>query len=733
MGCEAGVGTGISTAKGRFRWTEVLLHGKTSTDPSSDIVVQDKQTTIVKNDILYEDALEAGYSAEDLVGVLQPSSPMATSSQTGSKAKMKPWSGPLPKPRVSPTRTIGDFLPGNLHGEPTEQQISKSSSPSRNRSGLDPEFPRDASLNRDGSHTGPKSHQPNYHLKVSCATDQSKGIETLRSRRFLQQQKPSRRSYAEVVMVGGVGSGPSKAGGGIHASSHRGNHGRPNLRPFSCCGFDRGRGRGSGTGGGRGQAGTRGGRGNDARTARGDRGRGQAEHGGSSNLDDHGKKRPADATVFDDAGIEDKGKKHQKNLCCEVCEAKHLTSECPIYLGPTPAAIFCGFASDLGFFQIPHEGHASKVPKKETATAHITIKQGNISADLIKSELAWLIPIKWTWLVQQHGDGFLVPFPSKVELQIMVAMKFVHTADGEGIMIFQEWNNKIEPHRYLEKAWINVYGVPYEIRSYLSLWAVGTILGVTFKVDMKYTRKIGVIRILVGIMDVNNIPDTTDIMVGEDIYDILFKVDKICKDENWVSFKQEDANMDNDDLHDDLGAADKAANGDTDMMIRCMMNEIIDKAAFDLINEVTAKVAAEKDSSEEELAHVSDEEGDGLIAGDTTTSNVTLFHSSVFEPEVEGVTSAAVATNDTTVVSEHEVLLRGKDVCKRNGVRANTTNKTMAASLLNLAHTNSGVIDQVAAALDRKHTLYTVPDQRHDLRKKDDEDMIIKAQKLVAK
>ncbi|GJM91627.1 hypothetical protein PR202_ga08022 [Eleusine coracana subsp. coracana] len=371
--------------------------------------------------------IEAGYTAEDLVGVLHPSSPMANSTSLGSKAKMKPWSGPLPKPRVSLAFTLGDFLLGNLRGEKADQQISKSSSPAGIRSGLDPKIPWFASLNRDGPHTRPKSHQPN-RLKVSCPIDQSRGSAILHTRRFIQHQKPSRRLYAEVVMAGGAGSGPSKAGGGIHASSLQGNRGRLNLRPFSHGSHDRGTGRGrgfSGTGGGRGQTRSRGGGDHDdARTSRGGRGRGHAyhtDHGGSSNLEDHGKKRPADATALGDAGIEEKGKKHWEDLCCEVCEAEHLTSKCPIFLGLKPTAIFYGFAGDLGFFQIPHDGPVAKAPKKETTTALITIKQGNISADLTKSELARLIPIKWTWLVQQHGDGFLVPFSSKVELQRMVA------------------------------------------------------------------------------------------------------------------------------------------------------------------------------------------------------------------------------------------------------------------------------------------------------------------------
>lgn len=59
----------------------------------------------------------------------------------------------------------------------------------------------------------------------------------------------------------------------------------------------------------------------------------------------------------------------------------------------------------------------------------------------------------------------------------MVATKLIHTKDREGIMIIEAWENKIEPRQYFHKAWAKVYGVPYEIRSFLPLWAVGTILG----------------------------------------------------------------------------------------------------------------------------------------------------------------------------------------------------------------------------------------------------------------
>jgi hypothetical protein len=60
-------------------------------------------------------------------------------------------------------------------------------------------------------------------------------------------------------------------------------------------------------------------------------------------------------------------------------------------------------------------------------------------------------------------------------------MKYVHTADREGIMCIQELDQKIKLVQHLQKAWVNVYGVHFEIRSFLPLWAVGTIIGATQK------------------------------------------------------------------------------------------------------------------------------------------------------------------------------------------------------------------------------------------------------------
>ena len=98
-----------------------------------------------------------------------------------------------------------------------------------------------------------------------------------------------------------------------------------------------------------------------------------------------------------------------------------------------------------------------------------------------------------------------------------------------------------------------MFGVPYEIRSFLLLWAVGTILGATQKVDITYLMRTGVVRLLVAVLDANAVPTDADIMVNRNMYRIFFKVDEILRDE-------EDFNPDDDDL---LGEEeDRAADQD---------------------------------------------------------------------------------------------------------------------------------------------------------------------------
>jgi hypothetical protein len=130
------------------------------------------------------------------------------------------------------------------------------------------------------------------------------------------------------------------------------------------------------------------------------------------------------------------------------------------------------------------------------------VETGEVNAQLIRSELARIIPVRWDWEVQDLGNkSFVVPFPSKEELERMVAIHMITTRNKEGTLTFEEFVDDVQPIKVLEQVWVTVTKVPRALRSFLPLWAIGSIIGATQKVDMLHLRATGQVRILVAVYD----------------------------------------------------------------------------------------------------------------------------------------------------------------------------------------------------------------------------------------
>ena len=99
---------------------------------------------------------------------------------------------------------------------------------------------------------------------------------------------------------------------------------------------------------------------------------------------------------------------------------------------------------------------------------------------------------------------------------------------------------------------MTVTKVPRVLRSFLPLWAVGSIIGATQKVDMAHLRATGQVRILVAVLDINKIPKMADVCAISSIYRLYFKPDEVIQN---VAFDPET----NDDLLGDDG--DKGLDG----------------------------------------------------------------------------------------------------------------------------------------------------------------------------
>jgi hypothetical protein len=163
-----------------------------------------------------------------------------------------------------------------------------------------------------------------------------------------------------------------------------------------------------------------------------------------------------------------------------------------------------GLVSDgLGFFHIPTDGITPAVMlERESTMTLIIVTQGVVPQELLKSELTRILPMEWEWEIQEHGDkAYVIPFPCKIELDRMVAIGMVTTKRNEGALLFEKSNSEIKPLGKLQQVCVRVFGVPLEIRSFLLLWAVGTILGATQKVAINYLTRTGVVRLLVVLLD----------------------------------------------------------------------------------------------------------------------------------------------------------------------------------------------------------------------------------------
>ena len=113
---------------------------------------------------------------------------------------------------------------------------------------------------------------------------------------------------------------------------------------------------------------------------------------------------------------------------------------------------------------------------------------------------------------------------------------------------FEEWFEKEEGF-LLPKVWVKVFGLRKKLREYLTLWAMGSLLGATQLVDTKPTRKNEFGRFFVAVLNPKLIPKMIDVVIGDHYFELKFEVEKKGVDENGeeVEFNLEDWDGDEED------------------------------------------------------------------------------------------------------------------------------------------------------------------------------------------
>jgi len=155
----------------------------------------------------------------------------------------------------------------------------------------------------------------------------------------------------------------------------------------------------------------------------------------------------------------------------------------------------------------------------ESKTAVIRVSGGSLTAANATSEMERLFPGGWRWIVEETGaNTFRTVFPSRAEMQRMVEWGVLHTKFTGVTLRFEESVGGDEVKFAMPKVWVQFTGLPKELREFVTIWAIGSILGVSKAVDMKFTRKHDICRLQVLVLDPNIIPQFVDVVIGDYLY-----------------------------------------------------------------------------------------------------------------------------------------------------------------------------------------------------------------------
>jgi hypothetical protein len=149
-----------------------------------------------------------------------------------------------------------------------------------------------------------------------------------------------------------------------------------------------------------------------------------------------------------------------------------------------------------------------------------------MNVNQVTSEMERLIPGKWTWVVEEVGSNtFKTNFPSKSEMHRMINWGTIQSKDRQAKLVIEERSGGSHFKHAMSKVWVQMTGLPGELRDFNMIWAIGTILGVTKDVDMKFTPEHDRARLQVLVLDLSIIPQSVDVVIGEFVYELHFRIE----------------------------------------------------------------------------------------------------------------------------------------------------------------------------------------------------------------
>ncbi|KAM0836875.1 hypothetical protein ACQ4PT_062008 [Festuca glaucescens] len=213
---------------------------------------------------------------------------------------------------------------------------------------------------------------------------------------------------------------------------------------------------------------------------------------------------------------------------CDFCEsAEHANKDCPLHSAPKPVLSVYGYGQEeLIFMEV--QPTPSYRPKSDNGRmGRITITGGSLPIEKIVERLRWVVDDSFQWDIQPQGNNvYKTQFRNKMELARATSIGLFQVKGTTCSMEITEWKSATKPTRKLEEVWVLISGVPDGmLRNYLMLWGLGGLIGKTKEIDMAYTRRHGVVRSLVKVVDIAHIPYQKEFWYDDEGYILTIEVE----------------------------------------------------------------------------------------------------------------------------------------------------------------------------------------------------------------